>query len=382
MKKRSILFLVLGAGVAGAILLLRNSISHQALGNILSSPAPTESAMDSFLETAPDMRGALAELWDTQKLPQRLYVLHTLRKHAESPEIWKLGRPWVLEAAQFADSEFQEEALQLLIERSDPAVLATTLSYLKSPDPEIRLAGLQRLTAQHDAKWAADFSLLLGDPDLQVQIIAAAGLKDITHQDFGTHLSADPQATGLAIAKWQSWWQENGSQYPASSAGVIAAPGDHAPGMAYDFALPDFAGRIHHLSDYKGKLVLLNFWATWCPSCGPELQTLSDLQVKHPELVVIGIDLDGVSDSDDHDAAPTAAEQEKLRLEVMTFATENKVSYTTLLDPLGKALGPYAAGSLPQNVLISPSGTITRRMVGIRSAPSWEQVISAAKKLP
>ena len=62
--------------------------------------------------------------------------------------------------------------------------------------------------------------------------------------------------------------------------------------MAADFSLQDMQGKTHHLSDYRGKWVLVNFWATWCPPCLAEIPDLISLQNAHKDIVVIGIAMD------------------------------------------------------------------------------------------
>ena len=62
--------------------------------------------------------------------------------------------------------------------------------------------------------------------------------------------------------------------------------------LAGDFVLEDMQGETHHLSDYRGKWVLVNFWATWCPPCLSEIPELSRLHNSHKDLVVIGIAMD------------------------------------------------------------------------------------------
>lgn len=67
-----------------------------------------------------------------------------------------------------------------------------------------------------------------------------------------------------------------------------------AVGVAADFQLLDIQGKTHQLSDYQGKWVLVNFWATWCKPCLREIPELSSLHEAHKnkDLVVIGIALD------------------------------------------------------------------------------------------
>ena len=61
------------------------------------------------------------------------------------------------------------------------------------------------------------------------------------------------------------------------------------PAFAADFKLEDMQGRTLSLSDYRGKWVLVNFWATWCPPCLAEIPELKALAASHKDIVVIGI---------------------------------------------------------------------------------------------
>ncbi len=63
-------------------------------------------------------------------------------------------------------------------------------------------------------------------------------------------------------------------------------------GMAEDFTIQDMQGKTHHLSDYRGRWVLVNFWATWCPPCRREIPDLISLQKTHKDLAVIGVAVD------------------------------------------------------------------------------------------
>ena len=61
-------------------------------------------------------------------------------------------------------------------------------------------------------------------------------------------------------------------------------------GAAFDIA--DTTGKHHRLADYKGRWVVLNYWATWCVPCIQEIPEIADFQRAHPEVVVLGIAID------------------------------------------------------------------------------------------
>ncbi len=66
------------------------------------------------------------------------------------------------------------------------------------------------------------------------------------------------------------------------------------PAPPFDFSLSDLSGKIHSLKEFRGKVVLLNFWATWCPACKEDIATLEILnrEYKNSGLEIIGVSLD------------------------------------------------------------------------------------------
>jgi len=379
MRKRPVIFLLAGLAAATVIWLARQNLSHKALAAVLANPAPTSAAMEDYVATAADPIAALRDLWATNRLMPRAFVLSYVHSHMpHNDALWNAMRPIVLEATRTLDSDFQSAAIQMLSERNDSEFLPTALGYLNSADPEVRLSGLTRLNDRRDKAFAPNFAQLLADPDPQVEAITAASLRNLTGMDFGTHLAPDAATPLAGIKEWQDWWSQHRSEFPAAA----TAPALHetAPAQSFEFELADLQGRRVRLSDFKGKVVLLNFWATWCPSCGAELSTLRDLQARHPDdLVILGINVDGVTDGDDHDPPPTPAQLAQTRIEIEKELAGAGVKHATLLDPSGKVLGPYAAGSLPTNVLIGPDGTIRRRLLGPRTLKGWEQLVAAAR---
>jgi peroxiredoxin len=123
-------------------------------------------------------------------------------------------------------------------------------------------------------------------------------------------------------------------------------------GRRPEFWLPDVQGVRRGISEWDGKLVVMNFWATWCPPCIHEIPMLIGLQERFAQrgVQVIGIAID---DTD----------------KVKSFADEVGLNYPTLhgqLDAI-EVMAAYGneSGGLPYTVLIDPSGTIVARHAGV-----------------
>jgi peroxiredoxin len=127
---------------------------------------------------------------------------------------------------------------------------------------------------------------------------------------------------------------------------IAAAKGKVAP----EFELKDLQGNTVHLSDYRGKAVLLNFWATWCPPCKEEMPWFIELQKKYAAqgLRVVGIAMD--------DAGSDA---------IAKFSHEMGVNYPVLLgtDTVADAYGGVEA--LPTTFYIARDGRVVKRVFGL-----------------
>lgn len=125
--------------------------------------------------------------------------------------------------------------------------------------------------------------------------------------------------------------------------------------QAVSFDLQDLAGASHSLDAYRGSLVFLNFWATWCGPCRtemPAMQALHERLAAGSDFVMLAINL-----------------QEDAAL-VRSFAEELGLSFRILLDDSGEIAASYGARTLPMSYLIDKDGSILARVVGIRS---WDQ---------
>ncbi|MCU7960491.1 MAG: TlpA family protein disulfide reductase [gamma proteobacterium symbiont of Bathyaustriella thionipta] len=127
-----------------------------------------------------------------------------------------------------------------------------------------------------------------------------------------------------------------------------------------EFSLPDMEGRIHNLSDYRGKWVLVNYWATWCPPCLEEIPELSGFHERHKDkdAVVLGVNMEDISVDD-----------------LRQFSDSLLISYPVLRSrPLARTeLG--AIPGMPTSYLISPDGEIVATQVGVLTGEALESFI-------
>jgi peroxiredoxin len=129
-------------------------------------------------------------------------------------------------------------------------------------------------------------------------------------------------------------------------------------------ALKDLDGRLHRLSDYRGKVILINYWATWCGPCRDEMPSIQGLKEKleGKPFVVLAVNLD--------------EPESRIRI----FLSQMKLDFTVLLDPERKTARAWEARILPASFVIGPDGLIRYSLVG---EINWdhEQVVSQIAEL-
>jgi peroxiredoxin len=124
----------------------------------------------------------------------------------------------------------------------------------------------------------------------------------------------------------------------------IIKVGDRAP----EVSLQSVDGKTMSLADYRGKVVLVHFWATWCPPCVEEIPTLERFyqQVFGSDIEVLAISVDNSADV------------------LMTFLDRNKVHFPVLRDPGGTTAGSYGTLKFPETYVIGRDGIVRYKVIG------------------
>jgi len=128
---------------------------------------------------------------------------------------------------------------------------------------------------------------------------------------------------------------------------------------AADFELPDLDGRVHKLSDYRGKVVFLNLWATWCPPCIAEMPSIEALhrRFRADDLVVLTVSEDGGGDA-----------------VVRPFVERLGVTFPVLLDPDGTVSPRYGVTGYPETFVIGRDGRVIEHFIGPTDWVSQDRV--------
>jgi peroxiredoxin len=120
---------------------------------------------------------------------------------------------------------------------------------------------------------------------------------------------------------------------------------------APNFTLPDLDGKMVSLADYKGKVILLNIWATWCPPCVDEMPSMEklhqELKGEAFEILAISIDVSGAK-------------------AVLPFMKKHKLSFLALTDTKGAIKDRYQTTGVPESFIIDKNGIIVEKVIGPR----------------
>jgi cytochrome c biogenesis protein CcmG/thiol:disulfide interchange protein DsbE len=147
---------------------------------------------------------------------------------------------------------------------------------------------------------------------------------------------------------------------------ACAGPGEAVPvgisegNRARDFTLDTLDGRRVSLSDYKGSVVLINLWATWCEPCRMEVPDIEAAYRAHrgEGFIVLGVDL--------QESAGT----------VKSFVDQFGITYPVLLDAKGEVMKAYRGSGLPMSLIVGQDGVIRVRHTGVLTAAQLDEYLA------
>jgi peroxiredoxin len=138
-----------------------------------------------------------------------------------------------------------------------------------------------------------------------------------------------------------------GQTYAEGTSLTEMAPGTIAP----DFTLSDTDGNKYTLSDYRGKVVIVNFWTTWCPPCREEMPAMQRSWeiIQNENMVMLGINL-----GEDEDT-------------IFEFTASYPVDFPLLMDLDSSVTSDWPVMGLPTTYIVDPEGNIAYRAIGGRA---------------
>ena len=147
-------------------------------------------------------------------------------------------------------------------------------------------------------------------------------------------------------------------QFAAAMARLEA---DDAKRQTADFTLTDLQGKNWHLRDLQGKVVLVNFWATWCPPCRKEMPDLQSLYDKYKDQGFLVL---AISDEETAKVSP--------------FIAERKISYPVLLDPGRKVNDTFVVEGIPKSFVYDRNGKLVAQSIDMRTRNQFQQMLTQA----
>lgn len=173
----------------------------------------------------------------------------------------------------------------------------------------------------------------------------------------GTTTQEEPAAPQDGTASGGAQEDAGGAQEESGEIPVIPAP---------DFTLTDQYGETHTLSDYQGKTVFLNFWATWCGPCKMEMPDIQALYEEWDEnagdLVVLGVAGPGIG-------------QEGSAEDIAAFLEANGYTYPVVMDDTGTLFYQYGISAYPTTFMIDPEGNVFGYVQGAVSREIMDDIV-------
>ncbi len=180
--------------------------------------------------------------------------------------------------------------------------------------------------------------------------IADGGVRAEGRLLWRRHLTVD-KAFYIAMVLVMAFLLARRQGFFLASPSIDVRAQDERTVVAPEFVLPDLSGAPVRLSDHEGKVILLNFWATWCPPCRAEMPSMETLYqaYRNQGLVILAISSDRAG-----------------RSVVESFVQDRGVTFPILLDPDGEVFAQYGVRGLPTSYLLDRRQRVFSADIGAR----------------
>jgi peroxiredoxin len=191
----------------------------------------------------------------------------------------------------------------------------------------------------------------------------ATSLADALRQQPPPDEKAQPAGAYVELAELVRYEHvQASSDAPQYKAAMAKLEADDERRQRADFTLTDLQGKSWTLKDLRGKVVLVNFWATWCPPCRKEMPDLEALYKRFQDqgFVVLAISEDEETDK------------------VKPFITERKISYPILLDPGQKVNNLFQVDGIPKSFVYDRDGKLVAQSIDMRTQRQFLEMLAQA----
>jgi len=137
---------------------------------------------------------------------------------------------------------------------------------------------------------------------------------------------------------------------------LLASTGAYANSSLYNLSFPNVEEQEVQLSEYKGKVILLNFWATWCPPCVKEMPSMQRLHDRFPEQ--------------DFEIVAISAGETQAAVESFMMSLDTELTFPILLDEKGRTFKDFGIRGLPMSFLFDREGKLIKTISGSRE---WDE---------
>ena len=250
--------------------------------------------------------------------------------------------------------------------------IADQIKTLRKLDDPVRARTTKELALQirqlpvlpNKLKLAGDLANLSTEGDFGRDTLqeVTTTLATTLHQEFPPAKDGQPDDLFVELASLVRYeHMQAGSDNPQFAQAMAKLEADDAKRQTADFTLQDLQGKPWHLRDLRGNVVLVNFWATWCPPCRKEMPDLQALYDKYKDQGFLVL---SISDEEVAKVSP--------------FVSERKITYPVLLDPGRKVNDAFVVEGIPKTFVYDREGKMVAQSIDMRTRNQFQQMLARA----